>query len=254
MRLKEKVAIITGSTNGIGRAAARLFAREGAKVVLNGRRQSRGEDVLNELQNNGYDSIFVRGDVSVSEEAKNIVDSALSRYGRIDILYNNAGVWDKEKDGTLVDIDEDDWDRIIALNLKSTYLMCKYTIPHMVAQKNGSIINTASIVALLGLGDRDAYCAAKSAIISLNKSVAAKYGHSGIRSNVIYPGSVRTDMVDNELLKDPEILKNWITVCPIPRVGEPEEIANLALFLASDESSFITGTDIVADGGYMIVP
>ncbi len=254
MRLKDKVAIITGSTFGIGRGAAKVFAREGARVVVNGRDTARGEEVLKDLKASGAQAIFVPADVSQSRDVRRLIDETLKAFGRIDVIYNNAGIWDKKKDNSVVDIEEDDWDRILAVNLKSVYLTCKYGIPRMIATGGGSIINTASIVALFGIGDRDAYTASKGAVMSLTRCVASKFGHSGIRCNCILPGSVRSGMVGEDQLSNPDIVRDWITICPVPRVGEPEDIANLAVFLASDESSFMTGSCITMDGGYMALP
>lgn len=254
MRLRERVAIITGSTGGIGRGAAKVFAREGARVVVNGRDAVRGRAVLEEVRELGAEAIFVQADVSRADDVRRLVETTLQTFGRIDILYNNAGVWDKARDGSVVDISESDWDELIALNLRSVYLTCKYCIPHMVAQGRGVIINTSSIVALFGLGDRHAYCAAKGAIISLTKCIAAKFGHMGVRANVILPGSVRSGMVTEEMLQDPDVVRDWITVCPVPRVGEPEDIAYAAVYLASDEASFVTGACLVVDGGFMAIP
>lgn len=250
MRLENKVAIITGGSSGIGRSSTIRFAQEGAKVMVFDWKEA-GEKIVEEIHKIGGVASFIQGDVSRIHDCKNVVEKTVERYGKIDILYNNAGVWLPE-DGPSPDLQEEMWDKVIDINLKGTYLMCKYVIPEMVRTGGGSIINVASISALrAGTDVFDAYAASKGGVISLSKTMASTWGSKNVRVNIICPGCILTDMTEDSYTSFVmEYLKTHIPLGK-GRLGKPEEVAELALFLSSDESSYISGAVILVDGGYM---
>lgn len=248
MKLKNKVVIITGAGSGIGRSTAILFAKEGAKVVVADIDVKGGKETVHLIKNN-KNVFFVKTNVSKERDCKRLIEETIKKYGKIDILFNNAGVYLRKK---ITEMDESDWNKIIDINLKSIFLCSKYVIPEMIKQNKGIIINTASTLGLVGEPECGAYCASKGGIIALTKSMATEYASDNIRVNCICPGPIDTPMLrkylssskNSERVK--EELENWV---PLGRMGTPEEIASTALFLASDESSYITGTTIVVDGG-----
>lgn len=242
-RLKNKVAIITGAANGIGRAAAELFAREGAKVVISDIDPA-GSQWADELRAQGLDTFWQPCDVSDEDAVKSLIATTLDHYGQLDVLYNNAGA--EGGDGNLTELTVDDWQRLTDANAKGVFLMCKHAVPAMLQSGGGSVISTASIAALVGGPVLHIYSANKAAIISITRSVAATYGRKGIRANTLCPGFVHTDMVAR--LGDGAI-KAGEKMSLLGRGAEPREIAQVALFLASDEASFITGVAIPVDGG-----
>ena len=245
-RLEGKTAIVTGGAQGIGFEGAKLFASEGARVVIADINAEKGEKAAAEIG-----ATFVRCDVSKAADVENVVKVA----GTVDVLYNNAGIFWTGHDGRITDIDEADWDRVIAINLKSVYLFAKYAIPTMIASgRGGSIVNTGSSAAQIGIPDCDAYTATKGAIVQLTKSLAAEYGRYKIRTNAISPAAIMTPMMrqsnpENSSFDEERFLK---LRTPLRRYGTPEEIAKVALFLASEESSYLNGAIIVADGGITI--
>ena len=245
-RLEGKTAIVTGGAQGIGFEGAKLFAAEGARVIIADINAEKGEKAAAEIG-----ATFVKCDVSKAADVENVVRVA----GTVDVLYNNAGIFWTGHDGKLTDIAEADWDRVIAINLKSVYLFSKYAIPTMIASgRGGSIINTGSSAAQIGIPDCDAYTATKGAIVQLTKSLAAEYGRYKIRTNAISPAAIMTPMMrqsnpENSSFDEERFLK---LRTPLRRYGLPEEIAKVALFLASDESSYVNGAVIVADGGITI--
>ena len=252
-RLKDKVIVITGATKGIGEAAAYLFAKEGAKLIINGRNIEDGCRIENKIRKNGSEAYFFKADISNAKEVEKMFYFAVEKFGKLDVLYNNAGVWIKNEDNCVHELSEENFEKIIDLNLKGTFLCCKYGLQKMLSNKNGgSIINTSSILALIGFGDRSAYEASKGGIISLTKSIAARYGQNKIRANVICPGSVDTPMI-HDVIEDPKIKKATLEDIPLGIIGEPKHIAYLAIFLASDESEFTTGSIFVVDGGQINV-
>jgi NAD(P)-dependent dehydrogenase (short-subunit alcohol dehydrogenase family) len=251
VRLQDKVAIVTGAASGIGRATAILFAREGARLVLNDI-DARGLEALM-LQMPGERARTVAGNVADEAVARHLAQESISAFGRIDILVNNAGVH-FVKDITEMTVEE--WDRLMDINLKSMFLCCKHVIPHMLKQNKGSIVNLASISSFIGQemdgASTFAYNVTKAGALQLTKSLATRYASDGIRVNCVCPGNVETNILKRET--PAEVAEFWRQASrsePIGRNAQPEEIANAILFLASDESSFVTGAPLIVDGGYL---
>ena len=239
MRLKDKVCIITGASSGMGLEAARRFAQEGAMVVRTDIKE--GPDVPG--------TTFVQADVSREADCKSLVEAAVKKYGGLDVLYNNAGIFPAD-DHSVVETEEKVWDRVFAVNVKGTAFPCKYGIPEMLRRGGGSVVNIASFVALLGCTvPQDAYTASKGAIIALTKSLAVQFGPKGVRANAICPGPIETPLLTEWLLKEPAEKAKRINRIPMGRFGRPQDIVNLALYLASDESTWTNGAAIVVDGG-----
>jgi NAD(P)-dependent dehydrogenase (short-subunit alcohol dehydrogenase family) len=254
MRLQNKVALITGAGSGIGRATARLFAREGASVVVVDSDSTSGNDTVKQINENCGRGRFYRCDVSKSSEIKHVIDETVSQYGRLDILHNNAGI---APAGNVVDTPEEVWDNVMNVNLKGPFLGCKYAIPHMIEQGGGSIINTASVNGLFALPNETAYDASKAAVILLTKAVALDFGAKNIRANCICPGITETPLFYKvaNLSEDVQkyVTENAKMNYAFQRLIKPEEVANVALFLASDESSGVTGAVYTVDGGYTAI-
>jgi NAD(P)-dependent dehydrogenase (short-subunit alcohol dehydrogenase family) len=249
MRLHSRVALITGGTSGIGKAVAELFAREGANVAITGRNESRGHAVIARILESGGQAIFVRTDVRHAAECKRAVDATLGSFGRLDILFNNAGVFYSQ---TALECSEEEWDLQIDINLKGTFLMSKYALEPMIAQGGGVIINNSSGWGLVGGDKAVAYCASKGGVVLLTKAMAIDHGRQGIRVNCICPGDVDTPMLPEDARRRGLEWKTYLAGCenrPLGRIGTPEEIAKAVLFLASDDSSFMTGAALVVDGG-----
>lgn len=231
MRLKGKVALITGGTSGIGSATAMRFANEGAVVAITGRSTERGEQVVKEIVAAGGEALFIRSDVRLAEECREAVKQTLERFGKIDVLFNNAGVFS---------------------SLKGAFLMSKYVLPSMIEQGSGSIIHTSSGWGILGGDKAAAYCAAKGGLIVMAKAMAIDHGPQGIRVNCVCPGDVLTPMLPEDAKKrgmDWDEYAQGAAERPLGRIGTAEDIANAVLYLASDESSFVTGDALVVDGG-----
>jgi len=248
MRLKEKVALITGAGSGIGRESALLFAREGARVVAVDLNEKAAQDTVADVAKAGGQAVAVRADVSKSADCEHMVQTAEETYGALHVLFNNAGIMDS-RDDDAVKTDEEVWDLTMAVNLKSVFLGCKFGIPALKRAGGGSIINTASIVALVGsAAPQIAYTASKGGILSMTRELACIHARENIRVNALCPGPLRTELLMKFL--DTEAKKNRRLVhIPIGRFGESAEIAKAALFLASDESSYTTGSSFVVDGG-----
>jgi NAD(P)-dependent dehydrogenase (short-subunit alcohol dehydrogenase family) len=252
VRLQDKVAIITGAGGGMGRVAAQLFANEGAKVVVAEFGEAAGRETVAQVEASGGQATYVRTDVSDEASAKAMVDHAIATYGRVDVLYNNAGVM-PEADHSVIDTDVATWDQVMAVNVRGVFLGCKYAIPKMVEQGSGSIINIASFVALLGCSvPQDAYTASKGAIISLTRSLAVQFGPRGVRTNAICPGPVETPLLMDWLVKDEAAKRIRLARNPTGRFGKPEEIVHMAVYLASDESRWTNGASLVVDGGITV--
>jgi NAD(P)-dependent dehydrogenase (short-subunit alcohol dehydrogenase family) len=247
-RLDGKVALITGAASGIGRIAASLFAREGARVVLADVADDEGNVAAQGITAAGGDAGYVHADVSSPSEAEAMVGFAVDRFGSLNVLYNNAGIFPGD-DGSVTETPEETWDRVMAINLKGVFLGCKYGIPAMLDSGGGSIINVASFVALMGAAaPQVAYTASKGGVLSMTREIAVEFARRGIRANALCPGPIETPLLA-ELLAEPARRQRRLVHIPVGRFGQAEEIANAALFLASDESSYITGSTFVVDGG-----
>ena len=250
MRLAGKVALITGGTSGIGRATAGLFAREGAAVALIGRNQKRGKEVVREIVDAGGETAFIACDVRVADQCREAVAQTLERFGRIDVLYNNAGVF---YPNSVRDCTEQEWDETIDSSLKGAFLMSKYALPSMIERGTGSIIHCSSGWGIQGGDKAAAYCAAKGGLVVLTKAMAIDHGPDGIRVNCVCPGDVDTDMVRRDWIDkadDPAAKEQaLIDLAPLKRIATPEEIAAVILFLASHEARFMTGAAVPIDGG-----
>lgn len=249
MRLANKVALITGGTSGIGEATALLFAREGAEVTITGRSEQRGQAVVRRIREAGDAAMFIRTDVRLADDCRRAVDETIRTFGRLDILFNNAGVYYAH---TAVECTEEEWDLQIDVNLKGTFLMSKYALPGMIAQGSGNIINNSSGWGLVGGDKAVAYCASKGGVVNLTKAMAIDHGRQGIRVNCICPGDVETPMLPEDARFRGMKWEDYLAGCasrPMGRIGTADEIARVALFLASDDSSFMTGAVIAVDGG-----
>ncbi|HEY1639169.1 MAG TPA: SDR family NAD(P)-dependent oxidoreductase [Streptosporangiaceae bacterium] len=258
-KLDGKVAVITGAGSGQGAAAARLFTSEGAAVVVADVNEETGRQVTEELTGAGGRAAFAACDVSDAAQVQAAISLATSQFGRLDVLYNNAGLWFSAQgnyrpgitDAPAPLLEENIWDRTINVNLKGTYLGAKYAIPEMRKAGGGSIINVSSIAALrVGRGASDAYTAAKGGIVTMTRTLAVEHAQYQIRCNVIYPGAIYTPLAGPFT---PEYIKAVESHVPLGRWGQPEDVAKMALFLACDDSSWITGQGFVVDGGYTAV-
>ncbi len=250
--LKGKVSIVTGAGAGIGRAIALLFASQGAKVIVNDREEDAGEESTKMITNMGGMAYFSFGDVSTSSGSQTVVNQVTSEFGKIDILINNAG-GKLGVEGKLSDLSEEEWDKVIACNLKSTFLMCKYTLPLMVRSRGGVIINMGSTYGLMGIPNSAAYSTVKAAIIHLTKQMSLDYGHYNIRINCICPGPILTPGLEKHLRSYQNydyVLAERKASISLGRFGLPEDVAKAALYLASEQGSFATGTILALDGGY----
>jgi len=252
LRLKDKICIITGAGGGIGRATAILFAKEGAKVVLHGRREENTLESLRLVKGAGGEGFAVIGDVTKEENIKELIDKAIEEYGHIDILFNNAGVGYSSpyKFGPVDEVPTSDWDSVFAINLNSVYYTTKYVLPYMKKQNYGVVLNCASVNGVVGCG-AETYSATKGGIIAFTRALAVENGKYNIRFNCISPGATATPMIE-ELLHTEEFMGYWSTIPPLKGILEAEDIAYAALFLCSDESSKITGQNLVIDGGFTI--
>jgi len=249
MRLQDKVALITGGSSGIGEATASLFAKEGAKIAITGRNETRGNAVTEQITKNGGHAVFISSDVRKSSDCQLAVDEILRAFDHIDILFNNAGVFYPH---TTLDCSEEEWDEQIDINLKGTFLMSKAVLPHMVQRRSGVIINNSSGWGIVGGDAAVAYCASKGGVVLLTKAMAIDHGRQGIRVNCICPGDVDTPMLPEDARMRGMKWEDYLAGCanrPLGRIGTAYEIAKAALFLASDDSSFMTGAALVVDGG-----
>jgi NAD(P)-dependent dehydrogenase (short-subunit alcohol dehydrogenase family) len=252
MRLEGKVTIITGGGSGMGRTAAELFAREGARVVVADFVEAAGEATVASVRAGGGEATFVKVDVSSEDDARAMVQHAVATYGRVDALYNNAGIM-PEADHSVIDTDVATWDQVMAVNVRGVFLGCKYAIPVMLDQGSGSIINIASFVAILGCSvPQDAYTASKGAVLALSRSLAVQFAGRGVRTNAISPGPIETPLLMDWLLKDEAAKQLRLARNPTGRFGKPEEIVNVGIYLASDESRWTNGANFVIDGGITV--
>jgi NAD(P)-dependent dehydrogenase (short-subunit alcohol dehydrogenase family) len=249
MRLNDRVALITGGTSGIGEATALLFAKEGAEVAITGRNRERGAAVVQRIKDIGPEAVFMHADVSEAGDCRRAVEETMEAFGRLDILFNNAGVFYPH---TTLECSEKEWDEQIDINLKGTFLMSKFVLPVMIAQRRGVIINNASGWGIVGGDHAVAYCASKGGVVLMTKAMAIDHGAQGIRINCVCPGDVETPMLPADAKIRGQKWDDYLAGCaqrPLGRVGTAEEIAKAVLFLASDDSSFMTGAALVVDGG-----
>ncbi|HEX7057119.1 MAG TPA: glucose 1-dehydrogenase [Bacilli bacterium] len=250
MRLKEKIALITGSGSGIGKSSALLFARHGATVIVNDLHADNGNETAEEIRREGGEAKFIQADVTDPASVKEMVESIIRMYGRIDVLFNNAGI---SGVGALHEIEPEQWDRIIEVNIKGVFLPSKFVIPHMMERKSGTIINMSSCIAEIGLAKRASYAATKGAVLALTKSMQVDYAPYNIRINALLPGTILTPFVENYLktsYADPNAAFEALKKRQLSgQLGRPEDVAQAALFLASDESKFMMGSPLYIDGG-----
>jgi NAD(P)-dependent dehydrogenase (short-subunit alcohol dehydrogenase family) len=243
-RLDARTAVITGGSSGIGLATARRFAEEGAKVVIADIDDARGEEVAAEIG-----GLFVHTEVTDKDQVDRLFSTAKETYGSVDVAFNNAGISPPDDD-SILDTDLDAWRRVQEVNLTSVYLCCKAALPHMLEQKRGSIINTASFVAVMGAATSQiSYSASKGGVLSMSRELGVQFAREGVRVNALCPGPVNTPLLQELFAKDPERAARRLVHVPMGRFAEPAEMANAVLFLASDESSFITASTFLVDGG-----
>ena len=248
-RLRGKVAIVTGGNAGIGEAIAKAFAREGASVVITGRRQGELDRVINEIEKEQGKALAIAGSVTDESSVEETVRRTVQQFGRPDILVNNAGIGDFGK--RLHEIDDTTWAQVLGVNLTGVFRMTRAVLPHMLEQRKGAIVNISSVASLLGLPALPAYAASKGAIDALSRALAVDYAKEGIRCNVVNPGLIDTPMAA-PLMSNPEQLNPILSHYPIRRAGKPEEVASMVLYLASDEAAWVTGGTFAIDGGMTI--
>jgi NAD(P)-dependent dehydrogenase (short-subunit alcohol dehydrogenase family) len=250
MRLANKVAIITGAASGMGKCAALLFAQEGAKVAAADISEGGVKETVDQIKKNGGEALAIRTDVSKGPDVERMVNETVAKFGKLDIIYNNAGI---EGDSNfLSNMTEEQFDRVIAINLRGVWLGMKYALPHMMRQQGGSIINTASIAGLVAIKGSTAYAAAKAGVIAMTRVAALEYGRYNIRANAICPGAIETPMAERVrggVAPNPAAIKR---ISLLERMAQPDEIAKVALFLASDDASFATGAPFIIDGGWTV--
>ena len=247
MRFKDRVVVVTGAGSGIGRVMAQRFAGEGAKVAVVDWLGDSAAAVAAEIAKAGGQATAIRADVSLAGDVASMADEVGSRLGPVDVLINNAAIADGDD---LLQIDETTWERDVAVVLKSVFLCSRAVLPSMIARHGGAIVNIASVNGLSALGN-EAYSAAKAGVINLTQGIAVRYGEHGIRCNAIAPGTIRTPIWQERMDRDPVVFERLVKWYPLGRVGEPDDVANAALFLASDEASWITGTVLRVDGGLL---
>lgn len=244
---KGKNVIVTGGSRGIGRAIALEFAKKGANVVINYvSSENEADTVASEIRNLGVEALIVKGDVSSFDDSKKIIDECIDKFGSVDILVNNAGI---TKDGLLMRMKEESFDRVLDINLKGVYNTCRNAISHMIKQKSGKIINISSVVGVIGNAGQSNYAASKAGVIGFTKSIAKEVASRGITINAIAPGFIQSDMTD---VLGENVKKAMLDVIPVKRFGTPDEIAKVATFLASDDAGYITGQVINVDGGMVM--
>jgi len=250
LRLQGKIILITGSGSGIGQSSALLFAREGAKVIINDINEMKGRETVDLIREKGGEASFLHADVTDPASVKGMVAEAIERMGRIDVLFNNAGI---SGVGLLHEVEPEQWDRVMKVNINGVFLPSKYVLPHMMGRNSGNIINMSSCIAEIGLAQRASYSASKGAILALTKSMQVDYSPYGIRVNALLPGTILTPFVENYLQNsytDPEAAIQAIKTRQLSgELGKPEDVAQAALFLASDESKFMMGSPLYVDGG-----
>jgi len=243
-----KVALVTGGTSGIGRAAAIAYAREGAKVVVAGRRAAEGEETVRLVRAQGREAMFVPTDVAQEAQVKNLIGRTLEQFGRLDFAFNNAGI--EQEPTPFLEQNEETFDRVMDINVKGVWLSMKYEIPAMLKTGGGAIVNTSSGLGVIAMPGIEIYVASKHAVIGLTKSAALEFGKQGIRVNAVLPAVIDTDMFQRFAGEKPEFRAQMTAMHPIGRIGKPEEIADAAIWLSSSKSSFVTGHSLLVDGGF----
>jgi len=250
MRLADKVALISGGGTGIGAATARLMAQAGASVTVMGRRAEPLNEIVKTIEDSGGRAVAFSGDVTKPQDCRQVVDEAVKRFGKLNILVNNAGT---SAVGTALETDHDQWHTVLNTNVTATFVMCQCALPHMIEAGGGSIVNISSVSGIRGNRQRAAYNASKGAVCNLTKNLAVDFGAQGVRSNAVLPGLVETDMPQHFMTLDgrtwDQVVAGAVPKYPLGRIGKPEDIAHCALFLASDEASWVTGQMISVDGG-----
>lgn len=249
-RFSSKVALVTGGASGIGRACAQLFAREGASVVVSDVALEGGHETVRLIEEGGGEASFVEVDVSDAAEVEALIGRTVQAHGHLDYAFNNAGIEGSMATNT-ADYSEEDWDRVIAVNLKGVWLCMKHEIAQMIRQGGGSIVNNSSVEGLVGLEGTSVYAASKHGVVGLTKTAALEYAQSGIRVNAVCPGLIRTPMVERYSGGDPEIEAQFATVEPVGRMGSAEEVGEAVVWLCSEAASFVTGHAMAVDGGYV---
>lgn len=244
MKLQGSVAVITGGANGIGKSVSQLFAVEGAAVVVADLDEKTGQSVANELEGNGYRAVFIKADVADEESVKDLVKAVVDTFGKLDIMIANAGIAETIP---IHNLSLETWNRTIDVNLTGVFLTNKYAIEQMLSQGHGVIVNTASMLGHIGRNGVTSYTASKGGVANLTRTLGVTYASKGIRVNAVCPGYIDTDLIKN---KPPEEFEELIRLHPIGRLGQPEEIAKAILFLASDDSSFVCGANLIVDGGF----
>ncbi|MCL4508619.1 MAG: SDR family oxidoreductase [Chloroflexi bacterium] len=249
MKLAGKITVVTGAGSGIGQAIAQTLAAAGARIAVVDFSETGGQETVRLITEQGGEAFFVQADVSHRSDVERYVKAVVERYGRIDILCNNAGIGVA---ATVTETTEEDWDRVLAVDLKGVYLGCKYTIPVMLRQGGGVIVNTASVAGMVGVLNRAAYCAAKAGVVGLTKSIAVDYVSQNIRCNAVCPGTVDSPWIQRILSQQPDPVaerQRMVERQPMGRMGRPDEVARAVLYLACDDSAFVTGSTLVIDGG-----
>ena len=250
-RVEGKVALVTGGASGIGRATALTFAREGAKLVIADTNEEGGHQTVHMITENGGEATFVQVDVSKAVEVEAMISTTVETYGRLDCAHNNAGIGSRPR-APLHECSEETWDRVLAINLKGVWLCMKYEIIQMLTQGSGTIVNTASIMGLVGSwSGSGAYNASKHGVVGLTKTAALEYAKVGLRVNAVCPGYIRTPLLAETLTRQPEMEAQIVARHPVGRMGRPEEIAEAVVWLCSDAASFVTGHTMTVDGGYV---
>jgi NAD(P)-dependent dehydrogenase (short-subunit alcohol dehydrogenase family) len=243
-----KVALVTGGTTGIGRAAAIAYAREGANVVVAGRRVAEGEETVRLVRSQGREAIFVQTDVSQEAQVKNLIGRTLEQFGRLDFAFNNAGI--EQTPTPFLEQTVETYDQVMDINVKGVWLSMRYEIPAMLKTGGGSIVNTSSGLGVIAMPGIEIYAASKHAVIGLTKSAALEFGKQGIRVNAVLPAAIETDMFQRFAGENPEVRAQVTALHPIGRIGKSEEIADAAIWLSSSRSSFVTGHSLLVDGGF----
>lgn len=243
-----KVAVVTGAASGIGRVSAKFYARDGAKVVVSDVNQTGGQETVEMIKDAGGEATFIQADVSDPGDCQALVNLAVERYGRLDIAFNNAGIGGEQN--PTADYSVEGWQKLIGINLSGVFYCMKYEIPAMLQSGGGAIVNMASILGEVGFANSPAYVSSKHGLLGLTQNAAIEYGAQGIRVNAVGPGFIRTPLIA-ELEENEEIYNLLVSLHPIGRLGEPEEVAELVIWLSSDKASFVTGSYYPVDGGYL---